>query len=566
MKIRKYLSMFLILAMVLTTFAGCSGKTETAETAEATETAQASETEMDAEQTYNVVMVADPSTLDASKGADMYSNSILNNVLEPLTRLEEDENQKNFVAPAGAASWESNEEGTVWTFKLVENTWSDGQKVTAKDYEYGIKRTISPDTASPYAFLLAPIKNAEKVSSGELGVEELGVKAIDDTTLEITLEGPTPYFLQLTYHRVMLPQREDIVAKYGDEYGTQIDKLVYNGPFVLTSWVNNSEITMVKNENYWDKDKVKLQNINFKIIQEENAIFNSLANGSIDGAVVNIPEWKEKFMKDERLTFEEVVDPATYFVFFNTQDELFKNANIRRAFSSAINREELADVIFKGVMKPGYGWVSPSIAIGEDEYRGIVEEPVQTLKKENPDAKALLVKGLEELGMDTNPANLTVKISLGATSQWFKTYGEYLQQMYGKALGVNVEIEQNDWPVFNSAVEKGEYQMGYMAWGADFNDPLSMLSIFQSDAGAIANGWSNARYDELIKLASVEMDVAKRLEYYTEAEKILIYDEAVVAPVVYPRSNVFRYNYVKNVGVTPFGTQGFKYVYIQGKQ
>ena len=168
--------------------------------------------------------------------------------------------------------------------------------------------------------------------------------------------------------------------------------------------------------------------------------------------------------------------------------------------------------------------------------------------------------------MDTNPANLTVKISLGATSQWFKTYGEYLQQMYGKALGVNVEIEQNDWPVFNSAVEKGEYQMGYMAWGADFNDPLSMLSIFQSDAGAIANGWSNARYDELIKLASVEMDVAKRLEYYKEAEKILIYDEAVVAPVVYPRSNVFRYNYVKNVGVTPFGTQGFKYVYIQGKQ
>ena len=302
MKIRKYLSMFLILAMVLTTFAGCSGKTETAETAEATETAQASETEMDAEQTYNVVMVADPSTLDASKGADMYSNSILNNVLEPLTRLEEDENQKNFVAPAGAASWESNEDGTVWTFKLVENTWSDGQKVTAKDYEYGIKRTISPDTASPYAFLLAPIKNAEKVSSGELGVEELGVKAIDDTTLEITLEGPTPYFLQLTYHRVMLPQREDIVAKYGDEYGTQIDKLVYNGPFVLTSWVNNSEITMIKNENYWDKDKVKLQNINFKIIQEENAIFNSLANGSIDGAVVNIPEWKEKFMKDERLT------------------------------------------------------------------------------------------------------------------------------------------------------------------------------------------------------------------------------------------------------------------------
>ncbi len=567
MRNKKFLALSVSILLILLAVAGCGKKDDVVVDKPTDTTGEKNDqvVAIDSEQYLNLILSAEPSTLDASKGADSYSNAVLNNVLEPLTRLEEDENQSNFLAPAGAEGWEHNEDGTVWTFKIRENTWSDGVKVRAQDYEYGIKRSLAQETASPYAFLLMPIKNAGKVNSGELSVDELGVKALDDKTLEITLESPTPYFEHLTYQRVMLPQREDIVKQHGDKYGSELDTLVYNGPFTLTTWVHNSELILTKNENYWGKDEVKLQNINLKIIQDENAVYNSLANGSVDQAGANKPEWKEKFMKDENLNHIEIVNPNTFFMFFNTQDKVFKNANIRKAFSAAINREELANVIFHGVHAPAYGWVPPSINIGDDEYRQVAESPVKTLVEENKDPKALLIKGLEELGMDPDPSKLTVKISLGSTDQWFRTYGEYLQQMYTKNLGIKFEVEQMEWPVFNSNVEKGEFQIGYMAWGADFNDPISMLSLLKSDAAAIGTGWVNPRYDELIDLAAKEMDSAKRLEYFKEAERILLYDEAALAPVVYPRSNIFRYKYVNNLGVTPFGTQGYKYGFTQGR-
>lgn len=567
MRNKKFLALSMALVLIVLTLAGC-GKKDTPVVDKPSDNGGNSGEEtanVDKEQYLNLILNSEPSTLDASKGADSYSNAVLNNVLEPLTRLEEDADLNNVLTPAGAESWDHNEDGTVWTFKIRDAKWSDGVAVRAQDYEYGIKRSLLPDTASPYAFLLAPIKNADKVNSGELSIDELGVKSLDEKTLEITLETPTPYFLELTYQRVMLAQRQDIVESHGDKYGTELETLVYNGPFTLTSWVHNSELVLTKNENYWDKDTVKLQTINLKIIQDENAVYSSLENGSVDQAVANKTEWKEKFMKNEDLNHIEVVNPNTFFMFFNTKDEMFKNANIRKAFSAAINREELADVIFYGVNAPAYGWVPPSISIGDDEYRTVVESPVKKLVKENPDPKALLIKGLEELGMDTNPANVTVKISLGSTDQWFRTYGEYLQQMYIKNLGINFEIEQMEWPVFNGAVEKGDFQIGYMAWGADFNDPISMLSLLKSDAAAIGTGWENARYDELIDLAAKEMDSAKRLEYFREAENILLYEEAALAPVVYPRQNIFRYKYVNELGVTPFGTAGYKYGFTVGR-
>lgn len=566
MRNKKFLVLSIVMLLVLLTVVGCGKEDAKVVDKPSDSTGGNTEvaTDIDSEQYLNLILGAEPSTLDASKGADSYSNTILNNVFEPLTRLEEDENQNNFLAAAGAESWDHNEDGSVWTFKIRDNTWSDGVKVRAQDYEYGIKRSLAQDTASPYAFILMPIKNASKVNSGQMSVDELGVKSLDDNTLEITLESATPYFEQLTYQRVMLPQRQDIVEAQGDKYGTELDTVVYNGPFTLTTWVHNSELVLTKNENYWGKDDVKMQTINLKIIQDENAIYNSLANGSVDAAVANRPEWKEKFMKDENLDHIEIVNPSTFFMFFNTQDEVFKNANIRKAFSAAINREEAANVIWNGVNAPAFGWVPPSMNLGNDEYRQVAESPVSKLVADS-DAKALLIKGLEELGMDTDPSKLTVKISLGSTDQWFRTYGEYLQQMYKTNLGINLEVNQMEWPVFDGSVQKGDFQIGYMAWGADFNDPSNMLGLFKSDAPAIGTGWKNERFDELIDLASSEMDQAKRLEYFKEAEHILLYEDAAVAPVVYPRTNSFRYKYVKNLGVTPFGTQGYKSGFTQGR-
>lgn len=561
---KRSLAIIIAMMLVLTLSVGCGKDSDKDKPAGVGDT-PAEEGSVDSEQYLNINLGSEPSTLDASKGSDNYSGTVLNNVFEPLTRLEEDDEQNNTLEPAGAESWDSNEDGTVWTFKIRDMNWSDGEKVTAADYEYGIKRSLDQDTASPYAFLLMPIKNADKVNSGEMELDEVGVKSLDDQTLEITLETTTPYFLDLTYQRVMLPQRKDIVEANGDRYGTEPETLVYNGPFTLTNWVHNSELVLTKNDTYWDTETVQLQTVNLKIIQDENAGYNSLSNGSLDLAVANKPEWRDKFLEDEKLNHFEVINPQTFFMFFNTKDTVFKNANIRKAFSAAIDREDLAEVIFHGVNAPAYGWVPPSISIDGKEYRDLGEDPVKTIIEENQDAKALLVKGLEELGMDTDPSKLVVTISLGSTDQWFRTYGEYLQQTFINTLGVDFKVEQMEWPVFNSNVESGDFQIGYMAWGADFNDPSSMLSLFRSDAGAIATGWENERYDELIDLGSKEMDPAKRLEYFKEAEHILIYEESPVAPVVYPKQNVFRYKYVNGLGITPFGTAGYKYGYTQGR-
>lgn len=563
MKNKKFLSLFLVLTLIITGLVGCSGKEDQETGGEPVDEGQVSNG-LDSEQYLNFILDAEPSTLDPSKGSDMYSNSVLVNVMEPLTRLEEDENQNTKLVPAGAEEWEVSEDGLVWTFKLRENYWSDGEKVTAQDYEYGIKRSADPNTASPFSFLLTPIKNAEKVIAGELPVDELGVKALDENTLEITLEYPTPYFEQLTYQRVMFAQRKDIVEQYGDTFGTEPDTLVYNGPFVVSQWIHNSEVILTKNPSYWDADSVNLETVSYKIIEDRNSAYNSLANRSVDQASVNDPDWLKRFSEDENLNHIEVVRPSVNYVFFNTQDELFQNANVRKAFSLAIDREEIAEVIFNGVHVPAYGWTPPSVLIGEDEYRAKVDEPLRAIKEQNPDPKELLIKGLEELGMDTNPENLDVTFSLGGTDQWFRTFGEYIQQVFKKNLGVEVKIEQLEWPIFDSNVNKGEFQIGYIAWTADYNDPSTMMNLLESTSTAIRTGWKNERYDELIRLAGQELDHGKRLEYYKEAEEILM-DESPVAPVVFAKTNVFRYKYVNNVGVTDFNTQGFKYGFTQGR-
>lgn len=555
MSIKNCKALVMVLTLVLLV-SGCSGNGNESENGGNGEGAKS--------QYLNLVLAAEPTTLDPSKGSDSYSNSVLNNVLEPLTRLEENQNQENFVAPAGAESWEYNDDGTVWTFKIRENLWSDGEPVTAYDYEYGIKRSVDPNTASPYAYLLEPIKNASAVNRGSLAVDELGVKALDDRTLEITLEATTPYFLSLTYQRVMLPQRQDIVEAHGDRYGSSVDSIVYNGPFILDSWVHNSELKFIKNEYYWDADTVQLEKVNLRIIQDENAVLNSFANGSIDATTTNNQEWRNRFMNQANVNHFETINPTTFFLFFNTNDEIFQNENIRKAFSIAVNREEIANVIFNGVHTPAHGWVAPNINIGDTEYRSVVEGPVEKLIREN-DANDLLVKGLEELGRSTDPADLTIEISLGGTDQWFRTYGEYLQQMFQNTLGITVKIRQLEWPTFSQNVSRGDFQVGYMAWGSEFDDPAALMSLHTSTSNAIGHGWSSDRYDELISLANNEMDQEKRIEYFREAEEMLLYQYAVLSPVVHPRSNVFRYNYVNGLGVTPFGTSGWKYGSIDGR-
>lgn len=520
--------------------------------------------QLDADQYYNTYMSADPTTLDSVKGNDTYSWSVLLNIMEPLTRMDEQDGE-NVRVPAGAESWESNEDGTVWTFKLNDNKWSDGEPVTAEDYVYGIKRTLDPDSGSLNSYLITCIKNGKAVNNGEMSVDELGVKAIDDKTLEITLEQPTPYFLSLTDTRAMLPQRQDIVEKYGDTYGAEASNIVCNGPFKIDTWTHNSEITISKNENYWDADNVYLNKVTWKVIQEESTVYNSFDSGSLDTCSSGTPEWIDRFSEKDGVESYEYENTTLRYHFYNTKDELFQNENIRKAFTYAIDREDVNKTIYFDIHKPSYSWVMGPVTTGENGFyrEQVGEDPLQDIMGDQ-DPKELLLKGMEELGLGDDPSKLTVTLSVGGTTQWLRTYGEYFQQKFEDVLGVNIELEQNEWGTFQSKINSGDYQMGYMSWTIDYNDPISMLEIMKSDAGSIPTFWANDEYDSLIEQASKEMDESKRTELYNQAEQILL-EECPVCPVTNEVYHGFVYSYVKNVATTPFSTMGMKKVYTSGR-
>ena len=566
MKLKKILAVMMAGAMMLS-MAACGGEETT--TAEPTgEQKTIDGNVLDAEQYFNGYLFSDPTTLDSVIGNDSVGGGVLNNVMEPLTRLgekiEENGDHVNFREPAGAESWESNEDGTVWTFHLRDNTWSDGQPVTANDYVYSITRTLTPETGSPNSYLLTCIKNANAVLAGEMDPSELGVKALDEKTIEFTLEQPTPYFMSLTDNRVMQPQRQDIVEKYGETYGAEAANMVYCGPYKVESWTHNAGMVLVKNDSYWDKDNVNLTKVDYKIMNDENTIFNSFTNKSIDSCGCGTPEWMEKFGAMEDVEYIHNTSPSVRFHFFNTKDELFQNENIRKAFSLAIDREDVAKSIYFNTMDPAYGWVPDGVSTGEAGiYRDQVEEPMKAMY-ETEDPKALLLKGMEELGLGNDPSTLTITFTLGDTNQWIKNYGEYYQQKFKEVLGVNVVLDFNEWGTFQSKVNSGDYQMGYMSWGIDYNDPYSMLAVMYSTSGNINTGWVNEEYDALLDQAAVEMDDAKRLELYKQAETIL-FEEGPLCPVVNEAANTFRYNYIKNSNTMPFTSTGLKYAYVSGR-
>ena len=561
MKLKKILALILAGTMMLS-MAACGGEENKAEVP-AGEQKTIDGNVLDAEQYFNGYIGSEPNTMDSVIGNDTYSSGVLTNVMEPLTRLAEKDGE-NIREGAGAESWEVNEAGDVWTFHLRENTWSDGKPVTANDYAYAIKRMMTPETGSPNSWLLSCIKNASAVVDGEVAVEELGVKAIDEKTLEFTLENPTPYFLSLTDTRAMLPQRQDIVEQYGESYGAEASNMVYNGPFKIESWTHNSEIVLSKNESYWDAESVNLTTIDYKIMNDENTIFNSFTNGSIDSCGCGTPEWMEKFKSMEGVDYIHNVSPTVRFNFYNTKDELFQNANIRNAFTLALDREDIVKTIYFGTMAPAYSWVPDGVSTGDQGiFRAQVGEPLKAMS-ETADPKALLLKGMEELGLGDDPSTLKVTFSLGGVDQWMKNYGEYYQQTFKKVLGVDVVLDFNEWGTFSSKVNTGDYQMGYMQWGIDYNDPYSMLAVMLSDSGNINTGWVNEEYDALVKQASSEMDEAKRVELYRQAEEILFQD-GPLCPVVYLASNTFRYDYIKNSNTMPFTTTGLKYAYVSGR-
>ena len=522
--------------------------------------------EADSDQYLNVLLQSEPKTIDQSKSSDSYSSEVLTNCQEALTRDVQDENGQDKIEPGMAENWKASEDKTVWTFNLRDAKWSDGQAITAKDFVYGITRTLDQNTASPYAFLLYPIKNAEEFNSGKVKAEELGIKAIDDKTLEFTLKSPCPYFLDLTYFKVMQPQRQDIVEQHGDRYGSEANTMVYSGPFIISEWVHSNKIELVKNPEYWDAENVKLEKATMKIIKDESARMNEMYNGSLDVAPVSKTEWIEKLDSTGQFEVKKGYSGATNYTYFNQNDKLFSNAKMRKAFIIAQDRENNAKTMMRGLAEPALSFVPPQVQIGGEEYRDKANDlPVKDLIAENPDSKALLIEGMKELGLGEDPSTINIKYLQAGTDARGKEMAEFQQQLYQERLGVNLEIEYVEWAQFQTRTDNMDYQVASAGWSGDYNDPNTYLDLWISGAKNVPTGWSNPKYDEIITKASQTADPEERTKLFKEAERILIYEDGVISPEVWKYKSTYVRKYVKNYTSPMFGKPDLKYTYTSGR-
>lgn len=568
-KIQKYLSLLLMVLLVAAAFAGCtknqpqaggdepSADETKAPEATATEEPKPQETNIqdaDADSYLNVLLKSEPSSLDVAKFLDTYSRSVMYNILEPLTRV-----QNGVVTGAGAESWEISEDGLTYTFYLRDNRWSDGQAVVAGDYLYALQRQADPTNAWPLASDMYSIAGFEDVFSGAAAADALGVTAPDDKTLVITLDNADAGFLTNTD---IFPCRQDYAEKYGDQYGADADKIIGCGPFVLKEWNHSSSLVFEKNDQYWEADAVKLTKYTSHIMEDVNAMMSSFENGSLDYVSVSNIDYIHKFSADSNLTSKKMSAARTFMIVFNCEDPVFSNQKIRLAFSLALDRETMAEIITGGTGTVATGLIPNECNVGSLNFREAAGDVIGKLQNENPDPKALLIAGMEEAGLGSDPSALTVKFAWGATTADARTYSELIQQMWQETLGVKVELEFNDSSTHMSNVNTGNYQMASTSWGAN-PEPWFQLSRWANKKGGQSR-WANSEYMQLVKQGVSTQDEAQRLELYRQAEEMLL-SEAAIAPCYWTGSIRFSYGYVKNFSDNVFDTTGMKYLYTQGR-
>lgn len=568
-KIQKYLSLLLMVLLVAAAFAGCTKNQPQAggdepsadetKAPEATATEEPKPQEMniqdaDADSYLNVLLKSEPSSLDVAKFLDTYSRSVMYNILEPLTRV-----QNGVVTGAGAESWEISEDGLTYTFHLRDNRWSDGQAVVAGDYLYALQRQADPTNAWPLASDMYSIAGFEDVFSGAAAADALGVTAPDDKTLVITLGNADAGFLTNTD---IFPCRQDYTEKYGDQYGADADKIIGCGPFVLKEWNHSSSLVFEKNDQYWEADAVKLTKYTSHIMEDVNAMMSSFENGSLDYVSVSNIDYIHKFSADSNLTSKKMSAARTFMIVFNCEDPVFSNQKIRLAFSLALDRETMAEIITGGTGTVATGLIPNECNVGSLNFREAAGDVIGKLQNENPDPKALLIAGMEEAGLGSDPSALTVKFAWGATTADARTYSELIQQMWQETLGVKVELEFNDSSTHMSNVNTGNYQMASTSWGAN-PEPWFQLSRWANKKGGQSR-WANSEYMQLVKQGVSTQDEAQRLELYRQAEEMLL-SEAAIAPCYWTGSIRFSYGYVKNFSDNVFDTTGMKYLYTQGR-
>lgn len=491
--------------------------------------------------TFNLAV--EPRTIDPVLNNAVDGSIVIVNIFEGLVRI----GFNDAPEPGCAESWDVSDDGTTWTFHLRDGLkWSDGKPLTSDDFRYGFERLLDSANASPYAYLGYFIKNGEKFFKGQAKVEDLGIETPDDRTVILHLDYQAPLLLDYLSYHVFYPARRDVVSKDPRGWTLNTQPLVCNGPFFVSEWKHNSEMTLLKNPYYWDADNVKIDAVKMVMITDSNTALAAYKSGNVD-LINQLPP----LMTPQLLASGEAkVAPTlgTSFSVFNTTRKPFDDVRVRKAFALAVDRQVLVDKVTMGGQKPAQAFI-PFIIPGVDpagkDFRA--EDPTEYLPIHADVAAAQ--KLLEEAGYPGGKGFPTVTYVYNGNPT-NKAIAEALQAMWKQNLGVTVELSQQEWKVFIDTRVQKNYDIARHAYLVDFFDAASLLDLWISDSFENVVGFNNAEYDALMRDSARQMDRAKRIDDLHKAEKILL-ENMPVLPLYYYSTPYLLKSRVEGVYLSP---------------
>ena len=551
MKLKKVLALVLSAALVVSAFAGCGGKSSSSTTS--TESIAASESSAESTESTasgdstpaasgDATAIFTPKTVDAAKTISLNAGmeptglntltstyaiefSLFKHMYENLVTLDDDDN----TVPGAAESWDYDEDTLTYTFHLrKDGVWTNGDPVTAKDFEFAWSQALNPDVASDYAYFLYFIKNAEKYFNGEVTWDEVGVKVVDDYTLEVTMEQPTPYALFLFSFGTLAPINQRFYEAVGaDLYSTEAQYFCTNGPFALTEWSHNDKIVMQKNDAWHGAADVEVEEIDWKIITDANAALSSFLAGDLDMVGLGTGELIKQ-AEAAGATIQSYTDGSAFYIYFNNNDQYLSNVNLRRALFNAIDEQKEIDTVWQNDNEPMTSFTAPGVSATDGtSFAGKVGE-LYAPSRDQEKAKEYLATALSELGctVDDLSAHLSIDCGDSATSI---AEASFYQEQWRQVLGIEVTVNSMITKQGSQNRKTGNYVMSVTGWGPDYNDPNTFLDLWVTDGGNNQTGFSNERYDELIDLAAKETDLEKRESYFIECEQIIA-DQLPIGP------------------------------------
>ncbi|MBI2871912.1 MAG: peptide ABC transporter substrate-binding protein [Chloroflexi bacterium] len=469
-------------------------------------------------------LAGEPDNIDPNRASFSHEITVVKQVFEGLLSFDDQlavvpvvANEVPTVANGGISS-----DGLTYTFKLRSGVkWSDGKPVTAKDFEYSVKRMLKPETASDYASFYYDIKGALELNSAQATTDALlsalGVQAVDESTLRVTLASPRPAFLQIMALWSVYPVRQDIIEKFADKW-TEPPNYVGNGPYVLKEWVHQDHITLEANPNYWGT-KPKLQKIVLKMMADENAALAAYKNNEME--LVAVPAGGEKAIFDDPVLNNQSLrypDLVTFALQFNVKKPPFDNKAVRQALSKAIDREAFINQVRRGVGRPTTSWIPPGMP-GFDANLGSGNRLNVAAAKDG-----LAKAGYSDL---TKLPPITFQFT---DTTGNRTIAQFVQAQFKQNLGIDIKLEPMESKAFQQLIKDNNINnMAFLGWGADYPDPDNWLpELFGTGAGNNHTNYSNPEFDKLAEQAKKELDNTKRLQLWDQAQKLVVDDAPVV--------------------------------------